>query len=155
MINSFHPSQCVVLSLFKHFSEKLPITFKFKATLKQKLLDGNRVQPSAHGRGVVVGATVVTPAPSASFLQMYFVLLVHGSTSQRPEKIPVLSATQPCWCPYIVQRGILNVLTAKPHFDVFYKEKNSLFHTWHSNVPVSEPHGVCVGPHKTVSVSLV
>lgn len=128
---------------------------RFKATLKQELLDGNRVQPSAHRGRVGVGATVVTPAPSASCLQMYFVLLVHGSTSQRPEKIPVLSATQPCWWPYIVQRGILNVLTAKPHLVVFYEENNSLFHTRHSNIPVSEPHSVCVGPHKTVNVSLV
>lgn len=73
-------------------------------TLKQELLNGSRVQPVAHGRGIVVGATVVGGAPSASCLQMYLVLLLHGSTSHRPEKMPVLKATQPCWWPDVETR---------------------------------------------------
>lgn len=65
-------------------------------TLKQKLLLAIGVQPDAQLRAGVVGGTVVTCAPSAGFLQIYFSLLLQLTTSHSPANRPVVMATHPC-----------------------------------------------------------
>ncbi len=84
------------------------------------------VQRSAHLVEVGVGGAGVKTAPSARCLQMYFSLLVQGSTSQRPAKIPVVMATQPCWWPCIVEGEIVKYKLWS-HFWTHLTEKNSNF----------------------------
>lgn len=71
-------------------------------TLKQTFLEFTFSQPSAQVVEGTVGGAGVKTAPSAMCLQIYFSLLVQGSTSQRPAKLPVAIATQPCRWPYFV-----------------------------------------------------
>lgn len=77
-------------------------------TLEQRFLDPTLIQPSGHWGGDWVGGAAVKTAPFARCLQMYFELLVQGSTSQSPAKIPVVMAVQPWMLPWVVWGGKRN-----------------------------------------------
>lgn len=123
-------------------------------TLKHMCLDGMTFQPSAHLGGGAVGGTGVTIAPSARCLQIYFSLLVQGSTSQRPAKLPVAIATQPCWWPCFCQKRNCQLSRVRPLSDS-YRWKFKPFNTWHLSIPVCKSHRVCVGPRKKLNVLLI
>lgn len=75
------------------FSKKIAIVL----TLKQAFLLLMGVHPDSQLKGTVVGGTVVTCAPSAGFLQMYFSFVLQLTTSHSPANTPVVMATHPCF----------------------------------------------------------
>lgn len=90
-----------MISLHSKEHIKAPIIGICRLTLKQTFRLATGVQPTAQLRAAVVGATVVIRASSASFLQIYFSLLLQLTTSHNPAKVPVAMATHPCFLPFL------------------------------------------------------